>query len=223
MKIEIDIEGDGLYTKIVYLLDKENFLADIEELRGCWYISKLIPYDEFETWMETLHPEDFLLSKDAYKILHEDPDRLEIARNLGLQDGSGDLREQDLARLNPMDLEVELLIRKHNLRAFTKEFILKAVVCGRVTEKDLGEVKEKYAPDSLFEELYLNPPHEYKVKARSAIKRDREWYWLRKQGYTYSAIAKQAKERGKIDTQNYIDNVERAITRYKTFLGGTFR
>lgn len=87
-------------------------------------------------------------------------------------------------------------------------------------EMTLNDTKRHFLSDWLFEGLYLSDGFEslYGGDNRTEIKRDRHWYWLKKQGMSYRKIAEQAPERGKISPSLYRENVRVQIERYEHFL-----
>ncbi|OGH26145.1 MAG: hypothetical protein A3C30_03475 [Candidatus Levybacteria bacterium RIFCSPHIGHO2_02_FULL_40_18] len=213
--MEIDIEIDDLKTfaGVAFILDQDKLLNSFIEIRQCWRLNKgLIPYDKYHSWRESYH--DFPLSSHAASILYEAKDNL----------GDDPSKEREIAYLDPVEFEAEQLLKRLGISPSLYDLILRALVCGEVRNEDLNESEIskknfKYG-DWLYtvSNIYLPLESAYKGDTKQEIKRDREWYWLRKSGAKLLQIATGTPYRGAIDPRAFVDNVKKQIKRYKAFL-----
>lgn len=224
IEVNINIEQTDFFTPAAFILDQDDLFDMILEIRKCWFLDKqLIPYNKFNNWLKEPHY-DFSLTPEVV-------DYWLAAKNNLLQDFSftqitydkpiSEEMSQEIAYSNPMDLEIEYLLRKNGLTANYKEFILRAVVCGEVKLDDWeGTKRDK---DFYHKDWWFNIPRYekfYKSRPKDEIKRDRIWYWQFKQGKTDIDIARETSFRDhKIDPEDFKENyVKPALKRYKRFL-----
>lgn len=220
--INIKVKDLKIYTIIAYLLDYDKLYKDILSTRSLWKLDELIPYEDFDNWRNdtTLHYE-FKLSNDAYYVLQEAERKLETDKLYYPDKKNINEREEILAYLDLIDLEIKLLINKNQLRSNFSTIIHKAIVCGEVRETDYStnemddSLYRKLSSDSYFKNDYI-PLKELNKKPE--IKNHREWYWLKKEGLTSLEIATIANKSTKIDPHESESQIKKAIKNYSKFL-----
>lgn len=221
MEINIEIEDDKLYTCAAFILDQDDLLDKIFEIRKCWDIhKKLVPYNEFDIWLKQFHY-DFSLTPEVATYWVNAKDKLPSFSFTKIEPTASLEIQQKIIDSDPMDLEIEYLLRKNGLPASYKNFMLKAVVCGEVTLKDWESTNSNekfYHGDWMLDILTYQKL--YKGRLKEEIRRDRKWHWQFKTGKTDIEIAQETTYRDdKIDPEDYKENyVKPALKRYKHFL-----
>lgn len=221
MEIEIDINNKDIFAKLAYNLDQDNLLEQILKIRKCWLLEKeLISYDNFENWIEEPHY-DFSLSPEAanyWSIANDNLPDLSFTRKE--RSSLSEEKLHEIANANPMDMEIEYLLRQNGLIAGYKKLILKAIICGKVNLFDWNETNIN--TNFSLGEWWFNIPYFeniYKGATKPEIVRDREWYWLHKHGKPILRIAKETKHKPAwMQPEEYEETVKSAVKRYKSFL-----
>lgn len=219
MEIEIKIKDNKIFTCAAFILDQDELLNKIFEIRKYWGLDKkLISYDEFDVWHKQPHY-DFSLTPEVAAYWVNAKNKLPDFSFTNAEPTTSLEIQQEIIDSNPMDLEIEFLLRKNGLSASFKKFILKAVVCGGINLNDWESIYDNekfYHGDWLFS----IPTYEkiYKGRLKEEIRRDRIWHWQKRKGETQLQIANDSPERGKIHPEDYVDTVKKGLKRYKLFL-----
>lgn len=226
--VQIEIEGAWRYGLVAFLVDRDDFLKDIEEARQKLRIKKLLLREAIEKRLEA---KNIALTKRKYG------DKAEA------------LRFRLVAPNKFDDIIIKLQNKYHKSNNF-QNVIKFAIICGLVVEKDLENEKPliwaansntEKAQEAFFRfpqiAIVVNPetnPDDVRSKlinfiktgkqyskewvlpdTVTNIKRDRIWYWQQKEGMSYEEIRKKTK---KIDQPATWQAVRNAISRYKTHL-----
>lgn len=224
MEIEIDILDDLAYAKAARILDQDAFMNRVNAIRNSWGLKNFIRYQNFQDWLNEPHI-DYSFTAEAAETLNSTNERLEtdvMHGNMSFYDEYD--KNKQLSDVRVIDFELEYTLHKLNLDLSLKPMLLKTIVCNKVKAEDLPDdrmTNEGLHKGWLFDDLYYGYKNiEAKLDKKPEIKRDREWYWLKKSGLTYLRIAQTTKYRGKIDPKDFEGNVKKQIKRYKKFLKG---
>lgn len=225
-RIEIKIDDDSKYARVAFLVDREDFLKDIKEIRIDLDISKLIPYEQTKEWLNKDRSEGSLLTmdkkgKDSFNKrwkfgkavsnlknkYHKGFHFTEVIAHAIL---SGEVREEDYNSsvfcvdypFSEEFFEAELHIDDEPMVAI---FVNKDTQEDEVVDLFKTKVKELFKQ---IAEREKQPP-----RTSSNIKRDRDWYWKHKDGLSYQKILDQTSK--VVGRQAVID----ATKQYKFNLG----
>jgi len=219
MEIKIEIEDDNVFTHAAFILDQDYLYNKILEIRKCWYLDKeLVFYNDFKRWIKEPHY-DFSLTPEVATFWDKAKSKLPDFSFTHIESNINTEIFQEIINSDPMDLEIEYLLRKSGLPVPYKQLILKAIVCGQVAQDDWKSTKEN--KDFYHKDWWFDiPTYEktYKGRPKEEIRRDRIWHWQKNKGKTQLQIAKDATERGNIDPEDYVDNVKKGLKRYRQFL-----
>lgn len=213
--IEIKIKDVNAFAYFAFILDQDEFINDTLKLREYWELEeKLIPWKEFYQWTNAPHY-DFELTPKAADFWAKAKDKIQNELK------NDDAKIKELAYSNPMELEIEYLIKKNGINAKFKELIWKSVVCGQIKNEDVQTANDSFYHSSWILDF---PEYEktYKGDTKQEIKRDRKWYWLhRNEKKTIPELAKKYKPewmKSKDEEIKYRNTIKQAIKRYKAFL-----
>ncbi len=221
MEIKIEIEDDNIFTHAAFILDQDDFYNKILEIRKCWHLDKkLIVYNDFEKWVKEPHY-DFSLTSEVATFWDKAKSKLPDFSFTQIESNISTETFQEIINSDPMDLEIEYLLRKSGLSVPYKQLILRAIVCGQVTQDDWKSTKEN--KDFYHKDWWFDiPTYEktYKGRPKREIRRDREWYWEYKRGKTDIQISSETTYRDEeMHPIDYEENyVKPALKRYKSFL-----
>lgn len=155
---------------------------------------------------------------------------------------------QKIAYLNPIDYEIEYFLTKNGLAPCYKKIVLKAVACGKIKDDDYEQGQNEYEYKDILNDPKFGFIKEksYSKDTKSNIEKDREWFWMRyldlingklAEPKTCSEVHEEWQKRCEVynlptneipdghDCQYCSDKIsigviEKAISRYKTFLQG---
>lgn len=256
MKIDIKIENNRKFAEIAFLVDRDDFLEDIEEVRHRINLSKP-PY---------VFPE--YPYKEANRIVGFYKNQ-QISINGARELLEEFCSEQGLLNLYALDKALgtatifsESLSRKYNKSRLYIPVILASILIAEIHEEDflstqMFEINRKVLKEELYrlekdekiitisvsrestpeevkrvfnfiqryyfktkpsdgsdglKNIYTEVP-ETKVPDEAAnVKRDRDWYWLKREGWSYQEIKRHYKENDKCTIS--LRGVELAIKRY---------
>ena len=256
MKIDIDIEDSRKYAEVAFLVDRDDFLADINVIRKRINLSRLpyvfptFPYDEANAIVDFYTKRKFTIN-DVRISLEEF------------------CAKQGLLNLYALDktlggavLFAESFARKYGKNYLYIPVILAAILVGHIQEVDFlstqmyvinhkvvqeellllekdeeimtirvnreskpEEIKhtfdfiqkyyfktKKTEDDDGLNNVYENVPNGKLADTAGNIKRDREWYWLKKTKWSYQQIKKHYKETQRQTIS--LQGVKLAISRY---------
>ena len=230
--VVIEIEDRRNFAEVAFLVDKDEFLTDLEEKRRELKIEKVLPYADVEKWIEA--EIDHAVKKQPVKVWkNEDSKTIRYS----------------IPKIKS-ELIIESLLQKYHRDENFFIAIEYALLCGKVTEKEFSSAycsiiypdtlsKPKLAivisPDTKWDEIksiYDKKVPELAAKYNnkilksdrvapdtiSNIKRDREWYWLHHKnggGLSYGDIQKQWSLKNEHISR---DAVIHAIKRYENNL-----
>lgn len=225
MEIEIDIPNSVVYAIVARIFGQEEIINRINSIRKSWGLKNFVAYPEFQDWLQKPHI-DFHFTPEAADALNYIKERLEIDAMHGDMSVYEDYdKNKQLSKVRVIDFELEYSLHKFNLDLNLKQLFLKAIVCNQVRIEDFPtdkKVSTGIYSDWMFESLYYG--HKNRLEAlpdtRPNISRDREWYLLHKSGKSYLQIAKDAKDRGGIEPEDYRENVRKQIKRFERLLKG---
>jgi hypothetical protein len=223
MEININIKNIEIFTPAAFILDQDNLFNKMLEIRNTWQLgSELIPYQDFDIWLNEPHY-DFSLTPEVAIYWHNAKNKLPdfSFTNIDTKSSVNEETLREIAYSNPMDLEIEYLLRKNGLSAHYKNFILRATVCGEIALSDWESTKE--INNFYHKDWWFNiPTYEKTYKGRrpkDQIIRDRGWYWEDKRNIPQLQIAKKTPFKPKwILPISYVETVKKGIKRYKQFL-----
>lgn len=216
MEIKIEIDDVRIFASAAYILDQEDILNKIHEIRLYWKIPQdFISYEYFDNWYSN-HSDDLILTPDVKNYWGELDD---FSFTQTAQVASPE-KTKEIIYSNPIDLELEHLQRKKGIPPQLKKFMLKAIVCNEVRLFDWENINnnEKFIHDNGF---FNMPLYEklYHGDTKQEIKTHRIWYWESERGKKPLQIAKEIASTKKwIDVGNYRKTIDNAISRYKEFL-----
>jgi len=213
--VKINIKGNRKYGDIACLMDRDDFLKKIALIRKRWKISKLIKTRRLRDWELMMQKQKKLSSfmKDVELISkHFDPlGNYFFAIYKAIICGVVSNNDYHTAYLRFVDNDVDVGQPTRFAIYFTAD----------TTKEELLEVFDEFKK-SVSSIRKIRPVDRYyfsygdkKPDTISNIKRDRAWYWKKKQGKTYLQIAKEDKERGGIDPEDYKETVRKAIKQYE--------
>lgn len=212
MKIKPIIISEGerwKYGLIAVLVDREDFLTDVERIRKRFKIRKLLPYSLFNSErkrkVKTIYsPENTLelfgeLPNIAEYLCTEYKVSRSFKRVIYLAIMSGEVSPTDLD-VKPRFLDVREMIYREVIPIEPYEAAI--IVTPQTSIKEIKELIEQ------LHELTET------VNARGDIKTIRDWYWMHKSGMTYKDI----KQSYNIAIEE--DSIKKAINRYNRLLRG---
>lgn len=226
LKINIKIADDLKYANVAFLVDREDFLRDIQEIRANMGINGLIPYEGIKEWKHRGTKEGSLTTMDAegkealkrwadlttaINTLKQKYHRgVHFTRVIECAILAGEIREDDYKRsaycesypfsyeFNEQGLEIE--------EPMVAIFVNQETQIDEVTKLFNNDVKELLKNISAGKQKY--------PRKSENIKRDREWYWKHKDGISYQKILNQTPD-ACVERQAVID----AIKQYKMNIG----
>lgn len=226
MKIEptiIKVDDLWKHTSIALIVDREDFIKDIQNTRKKIQLTKLYEYSVIDKSDFSKEQSD-LVKSGSYKKSNSE-------KNIAF------VRSVEIIRYLPE------LYKKYHLRPEYYRIVLFTILCNEVKNQDfvsdtfsfmgseyksfnqdLGDNSkwlQKYSgfivvdPSTTSKEL-LDEFRWYKSKLNipdtiTNIKRDRKWYWLKKSGLSYAQVHKRALDDGERITR---DGVIKAIKQY---------
>jgi len=264
--VKIYIEDNKKYTDVALIVDRDDFLEQIDIVRRILGITLPLPDNKqfFRRWLELKQAElpkgekleviknllnRFYKSEDGAKIL----ERIIAQRK---KEGS------NIALSNILFLATTHLLSNFKLSANYSKAIEKLIISNVIDDYDFSSVigcifspfwflpkanrtipidkrinlpirdgimfyfyphttrKELHnAIDKNYDKLVAEynewfGKKDYNLDTISNIKRDRDWYWQKKQGKTYLQIAEEDKV-NKIDPEDFKETVRKAIKRYE--------
>src|SRR3989344_3991499 len=145
----------GVLTNLVLIIDQMDFLEHVLGLRRCWELTdKLVDVSDMDGWLNGYHP-NFKLTSYAADTLDNAHNRLEIDSLHNNIDGyEFDHRTKELAYLNLIDLEMEILFKRFGVPIAFKKMILKSIVCGIIEEQDYAKFENSNLPNELRNWIY---------------------------------------------------------------------
>lgn len=142
MEIEIDISNPVLFALAAYILDQEEVLIRIKEIRKSWNLARFIPYEEFDNWLNEPHI-DFVLTPEAAGVLSSAVERLDTdTQHDSLSSYESFIKNKQLSEVRVIDYELEYTLHKLNLDLKFKPLLLRAIVCNKVTIHDFPEANK---------------------------------------------------------------------------------
>lgn len=214
IKISVDEKNIALHTKLAYFLDQGKFVIEVRKIRKLWNINKKF-VENFDGWYTSYHP-DYSLSKDAATHYLKYKDGLEVESSTNVDTTlEKQLEERKFIEMNPIDLEVELMMKKLGINPKYKRLVSRAIACNEVSEGDIGGESFEYnfvLNDAEFNHIMENT---YRGrKSKTEIIRDREIYHLNR--------GKNKISQRKIGLKFEIsrESVKESIKRYRQFLCG---
>lgn len=229
-RIEIRIKDNWKFCEVAFLVDRDDFLRDIGMARKSLGVMKLIPYNELIKW--TSAESIRTTKKTKFRKIKSDY----FENKYVVPAGKSEIIVDELKKKYRKAHNFWPVIESAMLAGVvTKDEFSISAYCKviypedyelSVTEPDLAIIISPDTKLNDIEELFkTNIPEavdEYKdlvlrTKRRtpdtiSNIKRDREWYWLKHQGLSYSKIEDMAKPKVSKDV------VIKAIKQYKARL-----
>jgi len=259
MKIDIEIKDNRKFAEVAFLVDREDFQADIKEVRKTIELSKFpyvfptYPYEEANK-LAGFYKKGQISVSGTREMLEEF------------------CREKGLLNLYALDkvlgaavIFAKSLIKKYNKNRLYIPIVLASILTARIQEEDfrstqMFEINHKVIQEELallgkneeivtisvnrestakevqrtfdFIQKYyfktkktkdndgLNNIYEDTYGGKLAdtipnIKRDREWYWLKKDKLSYAKIVNLEKQKGITISP---EGVKKAIDRYKSHL-----
>jgi len=240
MKIDIQVKDNRKYALIAFLVDREDFLNDIADVRKQIKLSKL-PYvfpkyvyeeankfvDYYEKGQITFNDisnllQDVCTKKGLLNLYALDKTlgaALIFAKSLTKKYDknklytpfiftailTGQVKEEDFfstqmltlnrktldERLRTLDKDEEIVIISVN-RESTKGEVLRTL---DFIQKYYFKTKRIKSEDRLRNKIYENIPDTKVPDTANNIKRDRDWYWLKKEGWSYRDIKNNYKEK----------------------------
>ncbi len=218
-KVIIDIENRWKYCMVAFLVDRNDFLQDIHLARKGLKIQKLIPYKKLNIYWPKININNVFSTFQTF----ETEDQIDLFNTLSNFEESG---------------IVEYLRNKYNKSKSFSHVIRFSILCGLVKEEHFAlnaycasttevttyinmsleypEAVIVFYPESKWEEIH-QAWKEYRKDQKipdvvSGIKDHREWYWLKKNGWSYQKIRKHYLEISK--NRISLRGVELAIKRY---------
>ena len=218
------IKDNWKFCEVAFLVDRDDFLIDLSRVRRELGVSELIPYDKLGEWEEK---ELAQTSKEikTRKVKSNYPWETYLVPSTKSEGIVGELQKKYHKAQN-----FWLVIQSAILTGtVTEDEFSTSAYCKVIYPEDYEHSAKVISPDTKLkeiEELFkTNLPvviEEYKkfvLKTSritpdtiSNIKRDREWYWQKKNGLSYSMIEKKA------DPKVNKDVVIKAIKQYKARL-----
>lgn len=233
--IEIDVEDNWRYTQLALLVDRDDFLRDLYKIRQTLHLAKPISSDKlFEYEVNEMKRRDFVKRRSAevkviapYRsdCLRSESLVFDLVRKYKRSDSyfhaiyaaviTGKIQTENLPTNTA---SCELIFPEyyyHQVKLGNKDPQIAILLSPESSRNDVIEAYREGFQKVLEEyrhrmrAQYRNPLF---VDTISNIKRDREWYWLNKQGMSYGQIANLTnKQRRVIST----DGVIKAIKQYK--------
>lgn len=237
---EIKVADNARYGRVAFLVDRDDFIADIKKLRQKWGIYELIPYGELYKWQDDKfkvsekqkiwYGKSWKEFQQKWKVSLGDPVPIEA---------TGDWKK--VHRSLPFwDLyfDVEEVLKKFNKTSDYHWVIRRVLICGEVHDEDFGVVNldtklsvnvftglsaEQAAFIKITPETTLNEVKSVFSNYRrgliskdtvSNVKRDRNWYWLHLGGLSYKEVVDRELVKG-----TNRDAVIKAVLQYKRRLG----
>jgi len=234
-KIEIDVDDNWRYTQLALLVDRDDFLRDLYKIRHALHLTKPISPDKlFEYEVDEMKRRDFVKRRRAeVKIIA--PYRSDCLRSESLVfDLVRKYKRSDsyfhaiyaaviTGRIQTKNLpsntaSCELIFPEyyyHQVELGNKDPQIAILLSPESSRKDVVEAYKEGFQKVLEEYRHRLRAH-YRdslfVDTVTNIIRDREWYWLKKQGMSYGQIANLTnKQRRVIST----DGVIKAIKQYE--------
>lgn len=213
--VKIEIKDENLYCDVAFFVDKEDFLKEIAHIRKKWGISKPIKARKLHDWELIMQKQRKMNSfrKDVQLISsHFDPlGNYYFSIYKTIVCGVVSNGDYHTAHLRFVDNDADVRQPTRFAIYFTAD----------TTKKELLEVFDEFR-NSVSSIRKFRPVDRYylsygdkKPDTISNIKRDRAWYWKKRQGKTYLQIAKEDKNRGGIDLEDYKETVRKAIKQYQ--------
>jgi len=242
-RIEINIANNWRYGLVSFLVDRDDFLKDIDETRKKIGIKQLLNRDDVE---EQFEKESTQETEKKYKS--STPEQQKTMRQIGIK-----LPGKKYIKYDGIALSIQDKYGKSNN---FRNVIIFSILCGIVNDKDLEKsypsiwatnpslgrndvplhapqiaiiLDPETNPSDLFESYeqfikkysQLNKPLSYMWRFnkdlgdRKNIRRDREWYWKNKFDKGYVKLQKE-----ELSKKNNISvkAIEKAIKRYKEML-----
>jgi len=213
--IKIEIDNPRRLCDIAYLMDRDDFLQEVVRLRKKWQIEKLITPKKELDW------ESFLVKNRQIDEFWQDIDslrnRFKLTSNynkaLIFAIVCGVVNEDTYHTSfwasidNDMDVGAPTMFVIYFTADTTEKELLKTFNEYKTQIKTLRKIKPL---DRFFQSVGNTQPDTI-----SNIKRDREWYWKKKQGKTCLEIAKEDKQKGSIDPEDYVETIKKAIRQYR--------
>lgn len=218
--IDIRISDKWKYAKVAFLVDREDFLKDIEQARKELGFSDLISYDKVDDWKEE---ESGKRRKSSIKGIRDIVLPFPYLDNLTYE-----------------------LLRKYKKKGPFFQVIKYSILCGIVTDNEFSRTAFCYideydsfdphiliviTPDTrpqeiveMFRKEIPNVIQNYnrltksttkKLDTISNIERNREWYWLRRSGLSWSKLHKEVTKGGLVISQ---DGIRDAVNEYEEHL-----
>lgn len=227
-KIDIKIKEDFKYANVAFLVDRDDFLTDITDIRASLNIIELIPYEDIKKWkysgtkegsLRTMDEEGkhafnrtFKLSNSVYGLKEKYHRGINYTNVIESAIIAGEVREEDYNRTAfcvDYPFSKEFYDQEFNIEEpMVAIFVNQETQVNEVTKLLNNEVKE------LFKSI---SNREQKIPRTSTnIKRDRVWYWKHIDGLSYQKILNETPESiAVVGRQAVID----AIKQYKLNLG----
>lgn len=232
----------GLLTHLALVLDQEDFLDHVSELRNNWELrNQLVEVENLHIWLTGYHP-TFKSTKWAADVLDSASQKVSVdsytnyASSSQFEQKTLDFAYQMQQKTkeyddsNPIDLEVDILLKRFSIPGEFRELIIKSIVCGVISETDYSVIPSNITQTKLGDWFYegINIDKRisgYKADTKNELLRDREWYRLsRDLGKKPMQIAKEDPNRKSINIIDYRNLIKRQIKRYKQFLKkGSFK
>ena len=142
MEIEIDTDDLRLFAIIAHVLDQNDVQERIASIRKRWKVDDFISVDSFDDWVKGYH-EDVVLTPEAAEIYNNAVERLEVDT---LHHSITTLEElqmnKQLSDVRTIEYEIQYSLRKLRLPDSFYRILLKAVLCNRVSEEDIPEIRK---------------------------------------------------------------------------------
>lgn len=223
------------YSHLAHIIDQKDTMKSIYKIRDAWKLAnKLVPYKDFSKWLNEPHY-DFTLSEEVVDLYLSGKDKVLSLENkkLSEQDVDDMIFTKKFANLNPIDFEIEYLLLKSGLSASYKTILLKAIVCNKVTRKDLPATQSSYEYDLFLKNAQLaftlwQKQTNKKVRIMLRDKKMemlpiyRQWYWAyEKERVNGRGIY--GRIYAKSDQKYAVNYLQRGVKIYKKFLNTTIQ
>lgn len=221
--VKINVSDGLTRMTLAYFLDRKGVYDWMLDIRKHWGLSKkLVSSGDFLKWLNDYHPE-MTFTKEAAQYYEDIVDKWEIRNSRQkVLSPEEQINERQLAYLNKIELEVELLMKKFGINHKYKNIITKAIACGLIEDGDVVDEKENFEYDFLLDsqELKFIVEKNYKGSAKNVKKkfdRDRKRFYkfreLRKT-HGYADTIQKLADGANIDN----DEIIQQLKRYRRFL-----
>ena len=171
MDIEIDITDPRVFAAVAYVIDQDDVQDRITAIRKSWKITAPISSEEFGRWIKEFH-EDITLTPEAAETLEYATERLEIDSRHHVLTPLQELQmNKQLSEVRLIEYEIQYSLHVLRMSDFYYRILLKAVLCNKILEEDIFEVK-KIQNDTKRYDFKKNDTEKFEAKMLGKVRKN---------------------------------------------------